>query len=148
MAWDPLRQEVRFELDGVADVQRFESPGLNPNGHRFAIGAHVNGSGNWNQGVRGLVDEARIMRGIVPLDGLLDRPFEAGSDDTNGDGVPDECEATRCPEDLDGDGVVQGSDLGILFIQWGGPGTADLDGDGIVQGSDLGLLFVGWGACP
>jgi len=148
MAWDPLRQEVRFELDGVADVQRFESPGLNPNGHRFAIGAHVNGSGNWNQGVRGLVDEARIMRGIVPLDGLLDRPFEPFSEDADDDGVPDECAAEPCPADLDGDGEVGGSDLGLLFVQWGGAGTADLDGDGQVGGSDLGLLFVDWGVCP
>jgi alpha-tubulin suppressor-like RCC1 family protein len=52
-----------------------------------------------------------------------------------------------CPGDLDGDGRVQGSDLGILFTQWGGPGTADFDGDGIVQGSDLGLLFTMWGDC-
>lgn len=26
--------------------------------------------------------------------------------------------------------------------------AADLDGDGVVGGSDLGLLFVAWGACP
>jgi hypothetical protein len=148
MAWDPLRQEVRFELDGQVDVQRFVNKGLNPNGHRFAIGAHVNESGNWNQGVRGLVDEARIRRGIVPLDELLDRPFEPASSDDDGDGVPDECDGEPCPGDLDGNGVVSGSDLGILFVQWGGPGTADLDGNGIVSGSDLGLLFVDWGECP
>ncbi len=148
MAWDPLRQEVRFELDGVVDVQRFLNRGLNPNGHRVAVGAHVNESGGWNQGVRGLVDEVRIRRGIVPLDELLDRPFDADSEDVDGDGVPDECDAEPCPGDLDGDGVVGGSDLGLLFVQWGGPGSADLDGDGVVRGSDLGLLFVGWGICP
>jgi hypothetical protein len=27
---------------------------------------------------------------------------------------------------------------------WGGPGAADLDGDGTVSGSDLGLLLGGW----
>lgn len=148
MAWDPLRNEVRFELDGVADVQRFMNRGLNPNGHRFAVGAHVNDSGTWNQGVRGLVDEVRIRRGIVPLDDLLDRPFAAGSEDADEDGVPDECDAEPCPADLDGDGVVGGSDLGQLFVEWGGSGSADLDGDGVVGGSDLGLLFVGWGSCP
>lgn len=46
--------------------------------------------------------------------------------------------------DLDGDGLVNGSDLGLLVSQWGGPGTADLDGDGEVTGSDLGLLMVQW----
>ncbi len=52
-----------------------------------------------------------------------------------------------CPGDLDGDGRVRGSDLGILFTQWGGSGSADFDGDGIVRGSDLGLLFTMWGDC-
>jgi len=54
-----------------------------------------------------------------------------------------------CVGDLDGDGTVGGSDLGLLFIDWGpcdGCG-ADLDGDGTVGGSDLGLLFVAWGGC-
>ena len=50
--------------------------------------------------------------------------------------------------DLDGDGTVGGGDLGVLFVQWGGPGSGDLDGDGIVGGGDLGILFVGWGPCP
>ena len=55
-----------------------------------------------------------------------------------------------CVGDLDGDGMVGGSDLGLLFVAWGTcdsncPG--DLDGDGLVGGSDLGLLFVAWGDC-
>ena len=118
----------------MVDVQRFENRGLNPNAHRFAVGAHVNESGVWNQGVRGLVDEARIRRGLVPLEEMLDRPYDAASVDVDGDGVPDECETGDCAGDLDGDGVVGGGDLGILFVQWGGPGSADLDGDGTVSG--------------
>ena len=57
---------------------------------------------------------------------------------------------TRCGGDLDGDGVVGGGDLGLLFIAWGACGDcdADLDGDGSVGGSDLGLLFIAWGNCP
>ncbi len=69
----------------------------------------------------------------------------------NGDLVVDCFGSTcPCPGDLDGDGEVGGSDLGLLFVQWGPCGkgcTADLDGDGVVGGSDLGLLFVGWGGC-
>ncbi|MCP3858580.1 MAG: hypothetical protein GY704_02915, partial [Phycisphaeraceae bacterium] len=55
-----------------------------------------------------------------------------------------------CPADLDGDDVVGGSDLGLMFVEWGSCGDcrADLDGDGVVGGSDLGLLFVEWGTCP
>lgn len=56
---------------------------------------------------------------------------------------------SACPGDLDGDGVVGGSDLGLLFVDWGACGgcPADLDGNGEVNGSDLGLLFVAWGDC-
>ncbi len=47
--------------------------------------------------------------------------------------------------DLDGDGVVGGSDLGLLLAAWGTPNAAaDLDGDGVVGGGDLGLLLAAW----
>jgi hypothetical protein len=54
-----------------------------------------------------------------------------------------------CPGDFDGDGQVQGGDLGVLFLQWGtcGACVADLTGDGRVDGADLGLLFLHWGDC-
>lgn len=43
--------------------------------------------------------------------------------------------------DLDGDGDIDGGDLGLLLVDWGGPGAGDLDGDGNVGGGDLGLLL-------
>lgn len=46
--------------------------------------------------------------------------------------------------DLDGDGAVTGADLGLLLVDWGGPGIGDLDGDGIIGGGDLGLLLAGF----
>ena len=49
--------------------------------------------------------------------------------------------------DLDGDGAVCGSDLGLLLAQWGASGSADLDGDGIVTGADLGVLLAAWTGC-
>jgi hypothetical protein len=54
-----------------------------------------------------------------------------------------------CGADLDGDGSVSGSDLGLLLAQWGCSGacTSDLDGDGSVGGSDLGWLLAHWGPC-
>lgn len=55
-----------------------------------------------------------------------------------------------CPADLDADGQVGGSDLGILIGHWGDAGVdaqSDLTGDGLVDGADLGLLIGGWGAC-
>lgn len=55
---------------------------------------------------------------------------------------------SACPADLDGDGAVSGSDLGLLLGNWGLAGTGDLDGNGTVTGADLGLLLGAWGACP
>ncbi|MEY4533961.1 MAG: Dockerin type domain, partial [Planctomycetota bacterium] len=47
--------------------------------------------------------------------------------------------------DLNGDGTVDGADLGILLGSWGNPGAADLDGNGTVDGADLGALVADWG---
>lgn len=53
-----------------------------------------------------------------------------------------------CPEDLDGSGTVDGTDLGLLLGDWGVFGSvADLDGNGTVDGTDLGLLLGHWGPC-
>jgi len=46
--------------------------------------------------------------------------------------------------DLNGDGVVDGADLGILLENWGGSGVGDLNGDGVVDGADLGILLENW----
>ncbi|MBI1302848.1 MAG: hypothetical protein GC172_03545 [Phycisphaera sp.] len=49
------------------------------------------------------------------------------------------------PEDLNGDGTIDGADLGILLNNWGGTGTGDVDGSGAVDGADLALLLGAWG---
>lgn len=47
--------------------------------------------------------------------------------------------------DLDGDGRVDGTDLGLLLVDWGSPlSDADLNGDGVVDGADLGILIGAW----
>lgn len=55
----------------------------------------------------------------------------------------------ECLGDLDGDGLVDGADLGALLGAWGAcPGCQeDLDGDGWIDGADLGILLGAWGAC-
>ena len=56
--------------------------------------------------------------------------------------------ASNCPCDLDADGVVGGSDLGLLLSAFGSAfGRADINADGIVDGIDLGLLLAAWGPC-
>ncbi len=55
-------------------------------------------------------------------------------------------EAGRRWADLNGDGVVNASDLSILLAGWGvGAGLADLDSNGVVNGSDLSMLLAMWG---
>lgn len=49
------------------------------------------------------------------------------------------------PADLDGDGVVGASDLGLVLANWGGSGLGDVDGDGVVGASDLGLVLAAFG---
>jgi hypothetical protein len=52
-----------------------------------------------------------------------------------------------CPTDLNGDGEVNGGDLGLLLGTWG-TADGDLNGDGTTDGGDLGMLLGTWGACP
>ena len=49
------------------------------------------------------------------------------------------------PFDLNGDGVVDGGDLGEVLADWGmSESPADFNADGIVNGGDLGLLLAQW----
>ena len=56
-----------------------------------------------------------------------------------------------CPGDLDQNGEVDASDLGLLIAAWNTDGSivegSDLKGDGIVCAADLGLLIGAWGPC-
>ena len=49
--------------------------------------------------------------------------------------------------DLDGDGVVNSADLGLLVAAWNdvGANPADLNLDGIVDAVDLGIMIASWG---
>jgi len=47
--------------------------------------------------------------------------------------------------DFNGDGAIDGADLGVLLSAWGpGPSIADLNEDGVVDGDDLGILLSVW----
>ena len=62
-------------------------------------------------------------------------------------GQPD-CPSTNdCPADLDGDGIVGGTDLTAILAAWGSA-SADLDGDGNTAGTDLTIVLAAWGTCP
>jgi hypothetical protein len=55
-----------------------------------------------------------------------------------------------CTGDLDGDGDVDGAELGQVLLKWGpAAGSAsDLNHDGQVDGDDLSVILSLWGPCP
>jgi hypothetical protein len=60
-------------------------------------------------------------------------------------------QATECVEppdfqgDLNGDGRVDGEDVGLFLAFWdANGGEADFNGDGIVDGADFGILLLNW----
>ena len=58
-----------------------------------------------------------------------------------GDGIA--MQARQSP-DLDGNGSVDGVDLGMLLGGWSAAGRGDLNADGVVDGIDLGMLLGAW----
>jgi hypothetical protein len=89
----------------------------------------------------GLIVNARIEydRGVVaePYEAVLFIAPGAGS-----------ITPPVCPADLNGDGIINADDLGVLLSGFGCTGggcQADLNGDGIVNADDLGLLLSEFG---
>ncbi len=90
---------------------------------------------------------------LIPFD--LDLSVRVFDGDENGTGTVD----IGCYEfhddwtkagpigDIDGDGDVDGADLGALLATWGPCSSclADLNHDGTVNGADLGALLTNWG---
>ena len=55
-------------------------------------------------------------------------------------------ELCKASADINGDGMVNGADLGLLLALWGTNDPAgDLNGDGVSNGADLGLMLAAWG---
>jgi len=67
---------------------------------------------------------------------------ESGASATSAINIAPGCAAA----DLNCDGSVNGTDLGIMLGQWGTNGAADLNRDGVVSGQDLGQLLGSWNA--
>ena len=61
--------------------------------------------------------------------------------------IIDHLRPTPCPADFNGDGLVNGADLGFILSTWDSGAAGDLTGDGQTDGSDLGFLLSSWGFC-
>jgi hypothetical protein len=80
---------------------------------------------------------AVYLENLTPVDGYT---IVSGS----GTDWSDAFDATPSdPADFNGDGAVDGADLGLLLSAWGTP-DGDLNGDGTTDGADLGLLLSAW----
>lgn len=49
--------------------------------------------------------------------------------------------------DLNGDGCINGYDLGLFFGGWGMPGESDFNEDGITDGEDFAIFLENWNDC-
>lgn len=48
------------------------------------------------------------------------------------------------PADLNGDGLIDAADAGIMFSNFGRSGAGDINGDGIVDAADAGQMYGRW----
>ncbi|MBC23905.1 MAG: hypothetical protein CMJ32_08340 [Phycisphaerae bacterium] len=89
------------------------------------------------------------VRGLVAGDYVLELSRKPGGSASSAQvglaWIIPETEPGSIPGDIDGDGFVNGVDLGLLLGAWGsGDPDADLDGSGFVDGVDLGVLLGNW----
>ena len=122
-----------------------------------SIDADRNNDGNVNtQDSDWFVHSFLVSNYVTPNDNVqvriraFDQPnnsvTEAGLDDFT---VSKQiCEENDCPADINGDNVVNGTDLTIILGEWGTNDPAgDLNGSGNVDGADLTILLSSWGPC-
>ena len=92
---------------------------------------------------------------LAPLRGGLGCDLEDPEDPSDEPGEPSwfglrylvsvSCESNGIPGDLDGDGLVNGSDLLIVLSWWGtSDPLGDVDGNGFVDGADVLVILGAW----
>lgn len=129
-----------YDADGVL-IAEVAAPISGPSGFSF-VGAIMTGPER--------IASVLIRSGtLAPLAGNVDAPWAGADIVVMDDFIYGEPISLNCPADLNGDGVVDGGDLGLFLSAWGAnfAHPADFDGDGLVYGSDLGVMLSSWGAC-
>jgi len=125
----------------------------NDSGSTWTVVRTIAGTGNaWQTQV------FRVSEFIEPTAGMRVRfrAQDASNNSLTEAGIDNfQIQTVLCPDaclgDLNGDGSVDGGDLGVLLSAWGvaaGGSSADLNGDNSVDGGDLGVLLSAWGTCP
>lgn len=135
-------------------------PGVNDALAEVAFEASSDAAGTWTIQLgpaSALSDGDGFAVAFAFAGGTIDVVGRPGFDpDFNGDGSVDGADlglllgdwgpCDTLPPDLNMDGIVNGGDLGLLLAVWGsGGGPSDLNQDGDVNGADLGVLLGDWG---
>ncbi len=124
----------RIYVDGGPAEGTGVSTQVNANNARLIVGGLMVGGSPINL-FDGLIDDVQIYTRALTCEDINQMFASPGS------------EANPVTPDLNGDGDVNGADLGIMLSAWTTP-AADLNGDGTTDGADLGVLLSGWGVCP
>jgi DNA-binding beta-propeller fold protein YncE len=130
----------RANLDG-SGMETIYVVGANFNPRGITVD-HAGGKIYWGQDIDLAGTGGKIMS--ADLNGQNPVPVETGLGLVNSVAfVPGE--PVTLPEDLNGDGQVDGADLGLLLALWGtADDAADFNDDGVVGGADLGILLAAW----
>ena len=84
---------------------------------------------------------ANYVRSPQGLDGVISAAdYPAGGEGRIVKYVP----SSSFPADINGDGVVNGLDVGVMFANWGFSGAGDVDGSGTVNARDLAIVLANW----
>ena len=131
---------IHYVLDLVTPIDVPANDSVNPRWFIDIVGltAVPYAQWKWSRGTGGSTHSYQFIRGEGPMFWPLPegRALVLANDDV------------ACPADLNGDGAVDGADMGALLGAWGGPGLGDLNNDATVGAADLGMLLAAWGACP
>ena len=103
----------------------------------------------------GIVDPAGftsvVLTGTLEINekGMIEGGVIFGCDDFTL-GVPVGFGTAPCPSDLNGDGIINTADLGLLLAAFGTNDTAvDINNDGVADTADLGILLADFDStCP
>ena len=153
---------ILLRQDGRSFIRAVDSSGHSA-WTRVALTGLTGGDPNWSETTAGGVvsgapdlsaTAAPIVVGYYTFNWSLSQGFfiqrEWGIDNFT---VTMNPQSLPCPADLNGDGVIDLADLGILLADFGcvapGPCPGDIDGDGDTDLADLGILLSEFGnACP
>ncbi|UCD75010.1 MAG: hypothetical protein JSV91_14630, partial [Phycisphaerales bacterium] len=143
-----------YDASNRIRIYRFDGQGWNDVAQDYldARAAAIDGDAALVGSTDGGPGAAYFFSGMIGVDcnlnGVADGCdiFSGASEDANDNGIPDECE--ECPEDLNGDDVVDIDDLFEVLNHWGqGVGKYDVNNDGVVDIDDIFAVLAAWGPC-